>query len=118
LIALTLELAEPQTQIVRNGDFGDCDADISVPLAAALSELLQNAIEHGMSPNLITLDVSQDLEQIAMVVRNKTNSKLDVIEGLGLSIVRSLIEDELGGDVLVVSQELEFRAHLNVPLQK
>jgi hypothetical protein len=71
-----------------------------------------------MSPNLITLDVSQDLEQIAMVVRNKTNSKLDVIEGLGLSIVRSLIEDELGGDVLVVSQELEFRAHLNVPLQK
>jgi signal transduction histidine kinase len=41
-----------------------------------------------------------------------------VIEGLGLSIVRSLIEDELGGDVLVVSQELEFRAHLNVPLQK
>jgi two-component sensor histidine kinase len=118
LIALTLELAEPQTQIVRSGDFGDCDADISVPLAAALSELLQNAIEHGLSPNLITLDVSQDLEQLVVVVKNKTNSKLDVIEGLGLSIVRSLIEDELGGDVLVVSKDLEFRTHLNVPLQK
>jgi two-component system, sensor histidine kinase PdtaS len=98
LIGLTADLAPTTISISRVGYFGNYAADSAVPLAAAISELLQNAIEHGDITHPIKLEV-EDAAAIKFKVSNHAKTRGAHAEGLGLSIVRTLIEGELGGSV-------------------
>ncbi|MFZ9840534.1 MAG: sensor histidine kinase [Candidatus Nanopelagicales bacterium] len=113
LIALSQQLATTPPKIQRIGDFGTYSAEQAVPLAAALSELLQNAIEHGDNSEEIRIEA--DLAGKNFKVINRAKTKGAHAEGLGLSIVRSLVEGELAGSVTIDSSAGEFQVQISLP---
>ncbi|MQY03397.1 putative sensor histidine kinase pdtaS [Actinomadura sp. RB68] len=59
VITMAGEVSTPETRVVpkRTGSFGVLPAEIATPLAMALTELLQNALEHGLAKRDGTLEV-------------------------------------------------------------
>ncbi|POM24747.1 putative sensor histidine kinase pdtaS [Actinomadura rubteroloni] len=59
VIMMAGEVSTPETQVApkRTGSFGVLPAEIATPLAMALTELLQNALEHGLADRFGTLEV-------------------------------------------------------------
>ncbi|MDL4819143.1 sensor histidine kinase [Actinomadura opuntiae] len=59
VITMAGEVSTPETKVVpkRSGSFGVLPAEIATPLAMALTELLQNALEHGLANRFGTLEV-------------------------------------------------------------
>ena len=111
LIALSSELAPAKLQITRDGEFGKYAAEVAVPLAAALSELLQNAIEHGDISKPIEVQVHRT-NQLDFSVTNSMKTRGAHVEGLGLSIVRSLVEGELTGQVEITTNNGSFQVRI------
>ena len=93
--------------INRSGSFGDVPSEVATALAMVLTELLQNAVEHGYpggADGAIALDVERRGE--TMLVRIADNGigfppgfDATSTDSLGLSIVRTLVESELGGSL-------------------
>ena len=95
---------------VRDGSFGTLPAETATPLAMVLTEVLQNAVEHGFgrgddeTAGIITLTVRRLVGRLWVRVDDDGQglpSGFDA-EGstsLGLSIVRTLVESELGGQL-------------------
>jgi two-component sensor histidine kinase len=81
------------------------DAAIATPLAVALNELVQNAIEHGLGDGPGTVSVrlrGGDQEPVVLEVSDdgsgpSPESAERSGRGLGLRLVRGLVEEELGG---------------------
>jgi two-component sensor histidine kinase len=94
-------------RVVRRGSFGLLAPEVATPLALVLVELVQNAIEHGLGgggqvtvlvapdgrPGTLTVAVEDDGRGLA--------SGFDAARdaGLGLQIVRTLVESELRGRI-------------------
>ncbi|CNE97014.1 sensor kinase from two-component regulatory system [Mycobacterium tuberculosis] len=59
VITMAGEVSTPETKVIpkRTGSFGVLPAEIATPLAMALTELLQNALEHGLAHRFGTLEV-------------------------------------------------------------
>ena len=59
VITMAGEVSTPETKVTpkRTGSFGVLPAEIATPLAMALTELLQNALEHGLANRFGTLEV-------------------------------------------------------------
>ncbi|TDD84742.1 sensor histidine kinase [Actinomadura rubrisoli] len=59
VIMMAGEVSTPETKVTpkRTGNFGVLPAEIATPLAMALTELLQNALEHGLANRFGTLEV-------------------------------------------------------------
>ncbi|NDU77566.1 PAS domain-containing protein [Actinomadura sp. DSM 109109] len=59
VITMAGEVSTPETKVTpkREGSFGVLPAEIATPLAMALTELLQNALEHGLANRFGTLEV-------------------------------------------------------------
>ncbi|WP_030164924.1 sensor histidine kinase [Spirillospora albida] len=59
VIMMAGEVSTPETRVIpkRIGNFGVLPAEIATPLAMALTELLQNALEHGLANRNGTLEV-------------------------------------------------------------
>jgi two-component system, sensor histidine kinase PdtaS len=100
------------------GDAGTLPAVIATPLSVVLNELLQNAMDHAYPPSIdlrdepgtvrITLD-ADDHQLRCLVVDDGVGlpegfSAVDS-PGLGLSIVRTLIESELAGTIEIHNGE-------------
>jgi two-component system, sensor histidine kinase PdtaS len=88
----------------RTGSFGTIDGDIATPLAMVLTELLQNAVEHGFGDAAGTIAVSAQRLVGRLHVTVEDNGSglpegfdIDSSTSLGLSIVRTLVESELDG---------------------
>ncbi len=93
------------------GDVGTLPTDVATPLAVVLTELMQNAVEHGFGgqrQNEATVAI--EFENVAgelhvSVVDDGVgvpeDFDIDQASGLGLTIVRSLIEADLGGSITV-----------------
>lgn len=111
LIVLSSQLAPKQLAVSRSGNFGSYAAEVAVPLAAALSELLQNAIEHGDIDKPITVQVAS-ANPTDVTVRNSMKTRGAHAEGLGLSIVRSLVEGELAGQVEIATNQGNFQVRI------
>ena len=90
-----------QGTIVREGTFGVISSETATALSMVLTELLSNAVEHGGSAN----------SEAQVVVRSSRNDELlvtvedegaglpaaGVVDGLGLSIVRTIVTQDLKG---------------------
>jgi len=85
------------------GRFGEIPSERATPLAIALTEIVSNAVEHGL----------RDRSGVVMVSVNRENNRLDIEvtddgigmpegkegSGLGTQIIRSLVEGELRGNI-------------------
>jgi hypothetical protein len=98
----------------RRGSFGTLPAEVATPLAMVLTELLQNAVEHGYDG----IDRAGVVEIV--VVRAGDELRVEVVDDgaglpegfaaaesdrLGLQIVRTLVGSELGGRLEVIPRE-------------
>lgn len=92
----------------RAGSFGTLPSEIATPLAMVLTEVLQNAVEHGFGETGGTVMVSASnlVGRLTVTVEDDgcglpEGFDLDSSTSLGLSIVRTLVESELGGQILI-----------------
>ena len=120
-----------RVRVVREGGFGALPSETATTLAMVLTELLQNAVEHGYA-DLAGSDAPEGTGRIQVtVVRTEAHLgitvqdagrglpeafDLDTSVSLGLSIVRTLVESELGGRLLLSSPGRGTRAQVDLPL--
>ena len=90
----------------RQGSFGTLTAEVATPLAMALTEVLQNAVEHGFGEEegTIVLTARRLVGRLTVTVQDDGRGlpagfDLDSSTSLGLSIVRTLVESELDGQL-------------------
>jgi two-component sensor histidine kinase len=109
---------------VREGSFGTLTAEVATPLAMVLTEVLQNAVEHGFGggPGTITLTASRMLGRLSVRVDDDgaglpAEFDVDGSTSLGLSIVRTLVESELDGQLEIKTLESGgTRVALDIPV--
>jgi two-component system, sensor histidine kinase PdtaS len=103
--------AGERVRVERRGSFGHLASEAATPLAMVLTEVLQNAVEHGFGEDAsavgrILVEVRTEVGRLHLVVADDGTGlppgfDLDVSTNLGLSIVRTLVESELGGQLSV-----------------
>lgn len=90
------------------GDGGRLPATVVTPLSVVLTELLQNAVDHGYTEgdgggSVVVRLGSSDTELTVTVIDDgrgiSPDFSLDDATGLGLSIVRTLVTTELAGSI-------------------
>ncbi len=91
------------------GSFGQLSAAVATPLAKILTELLQNALQHGFADpqaarerGLLEVVVMREPGRLMVTVADSGvglpgGFDLDSTTSLGLQIVRTLVVGELGG---------------------
>jgi two-component sensor histidine kinase len=118
-------VAETKVVVRRKGNFGVLASELATPLVMVLTELVQNAVEHAY-PEGKGGEVSVSAERSArwlevMVVDDggglPAGFSLERADGLGLQIVRTLVESELRGSLSMTNRdEGGTRAMLRIPL--
>jgi len=101
--------AEARVTPTVSGQFGSLPAAIATPLALVLTELLQNALQHGLaqwpgpaSDGFVLVTAEREAGKLRVSVADNgvglpERFSLDSATSLGLQIVRTLVESELGG---------------------
>ena len=123
LVALVrdMALAAGPVSVTRVGSFGILSADVVTPLAMALGELLQNAVEHGKGADIRLVASREGRRLVVDVEDDGPGIPVDVdpfgTGRLGLQIVRTLVSEELGGTLdLRAGPGPGTTAHVEVPL--
>jgi two-component sensor histidine kinase len=117
------ETAELSTS--RSGSFGLLSAEVATPMAMVLTEILQNAAEHGFagSPGHLEIDVLRAAGRLQITIDDDGRGlPVDfdpaVSGNLGLSIVRTLVESELDGVIsLGARPDGGTRVMVDIPLR-
>ncbi|KRA22284.1 ATPase [Microbacterium sp. Root61] len=97
--------AAPTTQAHTRsiGKFGTLPSEYATPLALALTELVTNAVEHGLAGKEGDVEIIADRTDERLEVRVRDNGvglpEGQVGRGLGTQIVRTLIQGELSGTI-------------------
>lgn len=99
-----------RVRVTRDGSFGEVSSEDATALAMVLTEVLQNAVEHGYDEDVeagsITVEVRRLVGRLHILVQDDGRGlpegfDLDASTNLGLSIVRTLVESELDGQLEV-----------------
>jgi two-component sensor histidine kinase len=112
------EVSSPEVRVTPKitGQFGMLPATVATPLAMVLTELLQNALQHGFGsarspgcggaddPGIIEVVAARAPELLTVTVTDSgaglpPGFDLENTKSLGLQIVRTLVEGELGGRI-------------------
>ncbi|WP_020575805.1 PAS domain-containing sensor histidine kinase [Actinopolymorpha alba] len=110
VLAMVAEVSIPETRVVprRKGSFGMLDAETATPLAMVITEVAQNAVQHGVGRSGGRVEVVGDRQdgKLRVVVEDDGRGlpddfDLEVSGRLGLQIVRTLVESELGGQLTI-----------------
>jgi two-component sensor histidine kinase len=99
-------------EVRRTGSFGVLVAEVATPLAMVFTEVLQNAVEHGYANGSmgqrgrIRVEINRLVGRLHLVVEDDgaglpPTFDLDGSTSLGLSIVRTLVESELNGQLSI-----------------
>jgi two-component system, sensor histidine kinase PdtaS len=125
LVAHALELSSRtgELQISRTGALGSLDPRIATPLSLVVTELIHNALEHGLAQSgaNLTIEVTRS-ETLAQIIIFDDGVGLPegftILESanLGLQIVRTLTENELRGSINLVRTSRGTEAQLNFPI--
>ncbi len=110
IAAMAGELSAPEARVtpVLAGRFGALSAPVATPLALVLTELLHNAVQHGLSKpggrasGTLELTAIRNGGQLIVTVADNgvgfpADFDLELATSLGLQIVRTLVVSELGG---------------------
>ncbi len=118
------------------GDAGELPPEVATPLAVALNELMQNAVDHAFPPGWVSahpdgeghVDVSIGRlgdDRLVVEVRDDgvgfpEGFSLGAATGLGLSIVQTLVTTELGGALQLGNEGggRGARTHIEIPLNE
>lgn len=136
-------------EITVSGDLGAVPADVATPLSVTLAELLQNAVEHAFEPDGSDGGIGEDDDydadlwgagrtgHVRIVLKvSDGNLCVEVLDdgrglpegfdldrrtSLGLSIVRDLVQSQLGGTISITDLPAESgggtSARIRVPYQ-
>ena len=108
------EVSAPEVRVIPKitGSFGLLSAAVATPLALVLTELLQNALQHGFpapakDQGLLEVIAVREQERLTVTVADDgvglpDGFDLDSTTSLGLQIVRTLVVSELGGRLRIV----------------
>jgi two-component sensor histidine kinase len=107
-LSLAVELAAPSAsvKILREGRFGELRAENATPLALVLTELVTNAVEHGLRDRGGTVTVTAERRGAALrtSIRDDGRGLPDGFSaaggsGLGTQIVQALVSGEMRGRI-------------------
>ncbi|PZE75051.1 ATPase [Curtobacterium sp. MCBD17_013] len=106
VLMLVTEVAASHNTTVRpkkTGEFGVLPSEAATPLALGLTELVTNAVEHGLDGRDGEVEIVADRFEDHLEVQVRDNGRGlpegKVGAGLGTQIVRTLIQGELGGTI-------------------
>jgi hypothetical protein len=125
LVSHALELTPRLNEITisRTGQLGSVDPRIATPLAIVITELIYNALEHGLEDEGTELTIAIERDGVSAHVTIIDDGvglpagfDLGESSNLGLQIVRTLTENELRGTLSLISNADETRAELKFPL--
>jgi two-component sensor histidine kinase len=106
----SLQSPDRPVQFAVSGDGGRIAANTATPLSVVLTELLQNAVDHGFPEGSgggqVNVGLSHDNGMLTVRVVDNGRGvdpafELDQAKGLGLSIVRTLVTTELNGTITI-----------------
>jgi two-component system, sensor histidine kinase PdtaS len=116
-----------RVMVRREGSCGVLAAEFATPLVMVLTELVQNALEHGFAPDQrgeIVIRAERSVGWLDVVVADNGGGlppgfSLERADRLGLQIVRTLVVSELGGSLsLHQGDRGGTEAVLRIPLQR
>lgn len=125
LITHALELSPRMEELTiqRKGELGSLEPRLATPLSLVVTELIHNALEHGLAERGSTLSIElQRYSNECLVtitddgVGLPQDFDLNTSSNLGLQIVRTLTENELKGRLKLVSTDFGTVASLRFPL--
>jgi len=120
--------AETSARVRRIGTFGILGAELATPLVMVLAEVVQNALQHAFVPETpggqVTILVNRSAKELDIDVTDNgiglsAGFQVDSAAGLGLQIVKTLVEAELLGSICMGDRDGEpgTSVHLVVPLR-
>lgn len=124
LVSHALELSPRMSElkIERTGTLGSLEPRIATPLALVITELIHNALEHGLAEEGSALGIHAHIEpqEIIVIISDDgvglpTGFDIATSPNLGLQIVRTLTENELRGTLTLISDEVQTQAILKFP---
>jgi two-component sensor histidine kinase len=121
--ALELSPRMGQLTIERVGQLGSLESRVATPLSLVVTELIHNALEHGLAESGTQLRIElQRYSNEGLVtisddgVGLPAGFDLSTSSNLGLQIVRTLTENELKGELKLESTQQGTQAKLRFPL--
>ena len=121
--ALDLSPRMGELQISRTGELGALDPRIATPLSLVVTELIHNALEHGLaeSGNQLTITATRNITGAEITIFDDgvglpDGFSLTESSNLGLQIVRTLTENELRGNIDLVRTASGTEARLTFPI--
>jgi two-component sensor histidine kinase len=113
-----------ELQIKRTGTIGSLEPRLATPLALVVTELIHNALEHGLATEGSTLGVDATLngKDLSVTISDDGVGFPDSFDiatspNLGLQIVRTLTENELRGQLRLVTDDQQTRVTLTFPVK-
>ncbi len=125
LVTHSLDLSPrmAQLKIQRSGTLGSLEPRLATPLALVITELIHNALEHGLKSegSLLSIDVSRDQSECLITISDDgvgLPEGFDLVNSsnLGLQIVRTLTENELRGELNLLTTAQGTSAKLRFPI--
>ena len=103
LVAEVAQAPNTRARTHTEGRFGVLPSEYATPLALALTEVVTNAVEHGLAgqEGEVTIKAQRTEEQLSVEIRDTGHGLPEgrVGQGLGTQIIRTLIQGELGGTI-------------------
>jgi two-component sensor histidine kinase len=121
--ALDLSPRMSELKVIRTGEISSLDPRIATPLALVITELIHNALEHGLATQGSGLQIAIERSSKDCVIEISDDGvglpsdfNFGTSSNLGLQIVRTLTENELKGSIELSSTEIGTMAKLTFPL--
>ncbi len=103
LVAEVAAAPNTRARTQREGRFGVLPSEYATPLALALTEVVTNAVEHGLAgqEGIVSIEATRTSELLRVTVTDTGHGLPEgrVGQGLGTQIVRTLIQGELSGTI-------------------
>jgi two-component sensor histidine kinase len=103
LVAEVASAPNTRARTQSTGRFGVLPSEYATPLALALTEVVTNAVEHGLAgqEGLVTIEAQRTDDNLRVIVSDTGHGLPEgrVGQGLGTQIIRTLIQGELGGTI-------------------
>ncbi|MDQ4215438.1 sensor histidine kinase [Microbacterium sp. ASV81] len=103
LVAEVASAPNTRARTQSTGRFGVLPSEYATPLALALTEVVTNAVEHGLAgqEGVVTIEAQRTDENLRVIVSDTGHGLVEgrIGQGLGTQIIRTLIQGELSGTI-------------------